>query len=521
MEALTLYFRGNPLSQHVLDPRPLSIGRAPSSDIIIADPEVGLHQWLVVHRQGTVFGYDLGASARRAKPWVFPLDHELAIGADYSLRRSSIQRVTGATGVREPSTESLAIGVAAAERNDSESKLWLRLGRGAEVRRVRIDHHPVRIGTAQHNDLVLWDRAVSAEHCRIESGGNGLLLRDLGSRNGTHVQGVRIARCDLRPGMGVRVGRTELVVVEENERRATDSRLRVMVAASDAMRQVMDDARRWSALSWPVLVLGESGVGKEGVANALHTSGPRASMPFVALNAGGLSRELVESELFGHERGAFTGAATGHRGVFEQADGGTLFLDEIGELPLDLQARLLRVLETGEIRRVGGESSLRVDVRLVCATHRDLSAMVSKGTFRSDLYYRIARLMIEVPPLRERPEDIAALVDHFLLQMAPDVGKRALTPDAHSRVVAYPWPGNARELRNVLSTASATTSSEQIDSVDVELALRRMGGAQVRDAATHATLLHTVNAHNGNIAAAARALGLARTTLRDRLRTGL
>jgi transcriptional regulator with AAA-type ATPase domain len=451
---------------------------------------------------------------------LFPLDLELAIGSDYSLRRQSDPVGASACGVREPNTDALAVAGAGSNSEASDIKLWLRLGRGSEARRVRVGDRPIQIGTAQHNDLVLWDKAVSAEHCRIEPGDGALFIRDLDSRNGTHVQGVRVSLCDLRPGVGVRIGRTELVVVEQRERHSSTSDTSPMVAASNAMRQVLEDARRWSTLPWPVLVQGESGVGKEGVANALHTGGSRARKPFVALNAGGLPRELVESELFGHERGAFTGATHGHRGVFEQADGGTLFLDEIGELPLDLQARLLRVLETGEIRRVGAETCLRVDVRLVCATHRDLSAMVQRGEFRGDLYYRIARLVIEVPPLRERPEDIAALVDHFLLQMAPDVGKRELSPDAYGRVLAYPWPGNARELRNILSTASATTSSEQIDAVDVELALRRMGAAEAHGAVTLATLQSAVAAQKGNKAAAARVLGIARSTLRDRLRQG-
>lgn len=513
MEILTLYFRGTPIAEHELGARPVAIGRAASCDLVISAPEVAPYQWLMTCRQGTVVGHDLAWEGRRPKPWVFALDHELAIGNDYVLRRRSIDTCLNATGVREASTEALRLSA-----HEAQPRLWLRLGRGAEARRVRIEDRPIRIGTARHNDLVLWDRAVSAEHCRIEPGPGAIFLRDLESRNGTFVQGVRVALCDLRPGSGVRVGRTELLVVEEDDRPQHKSPPQVIVAASDAMQDVLNDVQRWSPLSWPVLVLGESGVGKEGVAHALHTQGPRAAMPFVALNAGGLPRELVESELFGHERGAFTGAASEHRGVFEQAHGGTLFLDEIGELPLDLQARLLRVLETGDVRRVGSETTLRVDVRLVCATHRDLHAMVAMGTFRRDLYYRIARLMIDVPPLRERSEDISALAIHFLKQMQHEVGKRSLTEEALTRLLAHPWPGNARELRNVLSTAAVATSSEHLDCIDVELALRRMGGMDAWEAITLKTLQTAVTAHKGNLAAAARALGIARSTLRDRLR---
>jgi DNA-binding NtrC family response regulator len=228
---------------------------------------------------------------------------------------------------------------------------------------------------------------------------------------------------------------------------------------------------------------------------------------------------LVESELFGHERGSFTGAVSAHRGVFERAHGGTLFLDEIGELPIELQSRLLRVIESGEIRRVGGETELSVKVRLVCATHRDLRTLASTGTFRHDLYFRIARLLIEVPPLRSRPEDVRALALHFLAQIASEIGPRRLTPVALSRLTAYSWPGNARELCNVLSAACAATSAAQIDSDDIERSLLRIAGSRASAKISVETLREAVKAHNGNHSAAARALGMARSTFRDRLKS--
>jgi DNA-binding NtrC family response regulator len=234
-----------------------------------------------------------------------------------------------------------------------------------------------------------------------------------------------------------------------------------------------------------------------------------------------LARELVESELFGHERGAFTGAVATHRGAFEQADGGTLFLDEIGELPLELQARLLRVLETWEVRRVGSESSVAVDVRLVCATHRDLRKLVHAETFREDLYYRLARLVVTVPPLRERPEDVEALADHFLREIENDVGKKVLSREARDRLLVYPWPGNARELRNVLSAAAASSPSGRIEWADIGRAMDRVAGphCESRQGSTpHAALHQVLEQHRGNVSAAARTLGMPRSTLRDRLR---
>jgi two-component system response regulator HydG len=249
---------------------------------------------------------------------------------------------------------------------------------------------------------------------------------------------------------------------------------------------------------------------------ALHEHSSRAGQPFIPVNAGGLTRELVESQLFGHERGAFTGAANRHRGVFEQAQGGTLFLDEIGELPLDLQARLLRALETGDIRRVGSESVVHVDVRLVCATHRDLPQMVADGTFRQDLFYRITRVLISVPSLRTRPEDLRALVQRFLAEITRELGPRELTRDALQRLLVHDWPGNVRELRNVLSAAAATTTSASIDVADIDRALARVGGGSRE--VTMEMIRRALDECGGNQAAAARALGIPRSTLRDRLR---
>lgn len=291
-----------------------------------------------------------------------------------------------------------------------------------------------------------------------------------------------------------------------------------MVGASREIREVREVIRTAAASPSTVLVTGESGTGKELVARALHLGSDRANGPFIRVNCAAIPAGLVESELFGHERGAFTGASSLRRGVFEQADSGTLFLDEVAELPLDMQTRLLRVLETWEVRRVGGERAVPVDVRLVCATHRDLRSMVSVGEFRADLYYRIARLVLEVPPLRERSEDVPALAEHFLCEIADEVGRRVLSEEAMARLLSHPWPGNARELRNVIGAAAAASPSERIEAQDVEQALERVAGPGRVGAPNESALLQVVNSHRGNPSAAARALGIPRSTLRDRLK---
>jgi two-component system nitrogen regulation response regulator GlnG len=232
-----------------------------------------------------------------------------------------------------------------------------------------------------------------------------------------------------------------------------------IVGQATSLRRVLDQAARVARTRLPVLVTGESGTGKELLARALHDLGPVAAGPFVAVNCGALARELAESELFGHERGAFTGAGARKVGWFEEASGGTLVLDEVGELPLDLQPKLLRVLETGRLRRVGGQGEIAVNVRVVALTLRDLRRDAGRGLFRMDLYHRLAGCELRLPALRERPRDIALLAEHFLAELAPELGPRTLDAEAMARLLAHDWPGNVRELRNSLRRAAALSES--------------------------------------------------------------
>jgi two-component system nitrogen regulation response regulator GlnG len=245
--------------------------------------------------------------------------------------------------------------------------------------------------------------------------------------------------------------------------------LQAIVGQAPALRRVLDQAARVARTRLPVLVTGESGTGKELLARALHDLSAVAAGPFVAVNCGALARELAESELFGHERGAFTGAGARKLGWFEEASGGTLVLDEIGELPLDLQPKLLRVLETGRLRRVGGQGEIAVNVRVVALTLRDLRRDASCGRFRLDLYHRLAGCELRLPSLRERPSDIALLAEHFLAELLPELGPRVLEAEAMERLLAHDWPGNVRELRNTLRRAAAFSDTViDLSSLDIE-----------------------------------------------------
>jgi DNA-binding NtrC family response regulator len=254
-----------------------------------------------------------------------------------------------------------------------------------------------------------------------------------------------------------------------------------IIWTGEAMKKIMAQIERVAATETRVCILGETGTGKELVARTLHEKSPRASSPFVALNCAAVPAELIESELFGHEKGSFTGAAARHTGKFEQAERGTLFLDEIGDMPLAMQAKLLRVLEGGEVERIGATKPLRVDVRVIVATHRDLEKLVRDGKFRQDLFHRIYVFPLSLPPLRERIEDIPALVEHFAAQVCAQNGwkPRTFTPQAIEALREYPWPGNVRELRNMIERLMLLSWGDEVDLETVRTVLRpqTQGGA--------------------------------------------
>ncbi len=313
----------------------------------------------------------------------------------------------------------------------------------------------VRLGTADDNDLVLHDATVSRYHCELRPGPGGTTLKDLGSTNGTKVHGVRITEAVVPPGTKVSLGSSVVVIEPRTETRhalvSDEDRFGALVGSSRAMRELYGMIAAVAELPATVLVTGESGTGKEMVARTLHERSGRQG-PLVVFDAAATDPQMVRSDLFGHERGAFTGAEKERTGAFRQAHKGTLFLDEVGELPLDMQPRLLRVLETRELRPLGSDAVSRVDVRVVAATHRDLWAMARRGEFREDLLHRLAVVPLRVPSLRDRPEDVPRLVEHFVASQ----GLRCrFSPAAMKALETYPWPGNVRMLRNVLERLSA------------------------------------------------------------------
>lgn len=304
------------------------------------------------------------------------------------------------------------------------------------------------------------------------------------------------------------------------------NQLSSIVAASPAMRRIVDVVERIRNQDIPVLIGGETGTGKEVVARAIHTTSRRALAPFVAINCCTLSDELLDSELFGHVKGAFTGATANMRGLFQQAHNGTLFLDEIGDISTRLQAKLLRVLQEGTVRPVGGQSEIKVDVRVIAATNRNLDAMVAEGKFRSDLLFRLNVLPITIPPLRERREDIPFLIEHFLGRLRGRLSRNdlSLTPAALQTLTLYDWPGNVRQLENILERSFVLYSKPVLDTDDIifDASLSDAGARDDQVGLTLGTIearhiRRILAAHGGNQVAAARVLGISRSTLRRKL----
>jgi DNA-binding NtrC family response regulator len=341
-----------------------------------------------------------------------------------------------------------------------------------EVSRGRV----VKAGRNDTNELVIRDDAVSGTHFELRFEDAGICLRDLGSTNGVYIHGTRIREALLDLDAVFRVGSTAIKLVSTatvSVPMSDNSHFGELHGDSPIMREVFADLERVAALTerLTVLITGETGTGKELVARGLHEASARAAGPFVVLDCTSLPRELAESFIFGHTTGAFTGAVRDHHGVFEQAHGGTLFIDELGELPLELQAKLLRPLERGEVVRLSDTIVRKVNVRVIAATHRDLRLMMSQGRFREDLYFRLAVKTIEIPALRERGADIVLLARRFLSTICQrnDLPAKTLTPAACEALQRSAWPGNVRQLKAIIERTALTTTNQAIEPTDLDL----------------------------------------------------
>ncbi|MDI1433018.1 MULTISPECIES: sigma 54-interacting transcriptional regulator [Polyangium] len=444
---------------------------------------------------------------------------------------------------KEPhAKETVALVVRPRECAIGRFRLQVTAGPDRGVERVS-DGAELSVGTAAGNHLVLTDGAVSRHHCAITVTDRGFLVRDLGSRNGTRVTGFRVEGAYLGPGAVLGIGKSTLrfdpLPDEIVEPLADEERYGRILGQSMAMRRLFAALPRIAASDSTVLIEGETGTGKGLLAEVIHQKSPRAQGPFVVIDCSSIPPTLIEAELFGYMRGAFTTALQSRAGAFEAAAGGTVFLDELGELPIDMQPKLLRALEERVVRRIGSLDPVKLDVRVIAATNRDLRQEVNRGTFRSDLYYRLNIVRIRLPPLRERREDIPPLVAHFYEQFA-----RSGDPLPPAELVAaftkQDWPGNVRELRAAVerailmedealwfeATLGAAPGSEPKTAAppsadyDEDLALGSFRAAKERAVARweRGYIETLVRQSGGNLSRAARSAHMDRNHLRELLR---
>ncbi|AGH94939.1 sigma-54 interaction domain-containing protein [Pseudobdellovibrio exovorus] len=381
------------------------------------------------------------------------------------------------------------------------------------------------IGQDPNCQIHLQGEGVSERHARLELQDTQLILKDLRSTTGTFVNGVRVLEAVLKIGDCLRIGSLELCL---KDNRAIQSKFSLS-SRSHSWNEQLQCLSSVSNTSFPVLLLGPSGTGKDIIAQALHHNSPRANASFVSVNCSALSETLVESELFGHIKGSFTGAIADRKGAFESARGGTLFLDEIGDLPYGLQAKLLRALENSEIRPVGSDRTIKTNVRIIAATHQHLYQKIQEGSFRSDLFYRLNVITVEVPALKDRKEDFEDLIYQFARQMRVRFSHNTI-----QLLKKYEWPGNIRELKNVVSRASALFPQTLIEERHLSVLLSRKeqsiyGSTEAQLAVTNTLpvikeiekqmIMKRLMANHGNQKRTAHDLGMPKSTLHDRIKS--
>lgn len=400
-----------------------------------------------------------------------------------------------------------------------------------QILKRNLEESRLTIGRDCSADIQLCDPEISRQHCLLERRGEDYRLKDL-SRNGTWVNKNKIEEVLLSPGDEIQIGGWRLQVTKTMPATAEETKIakksfekgmgfESMVGISPAMKKVFPLLRKAANGEASVCLIGESGTGKELAAKSIHNLGSRRKKPFVAINCGAIPENLIESTLFGHEKGSFTGAFERQLGVFEQAHQGTLFLDEIGEMPIEAQIRLLRVLEERKIRRIGGNAEIPVNVRLITATNKDLRHEVEQGHFRQDLFYRLYVFPIPLPPLRERSEDIELLARHFLQNFSPSEEEITFSQETIEKLKTHSWQGNVRELKNVVQRALLVTQGSVIQPNDIELTslLPKQERSEMKllDQEKMA-IIQAIHKAGGNHSKAAKHLGIARSSLSAKLK---
>jgi two-component system, NtrC family, response regulator HydG len=532
MPELVFFRRGEEVLRFALGTARVVLGRGEKSDVVIPDPEISRQQLALSFEGGKCVLEDLSgkgtlvAGESKSKA-------DLIDGADIALGQWRAIYREHSSGDADKPTE-VGKGTEMQPKDPSSQKyqsaqVRVKQGYNEQVHKLSADSFTV--GKDPGNDLIVTDRFISSKHLKVTRKEGLFHIVDQQSTNGTFIGGVRVYEAEVPLYTTMRVGEAELTL-EPAASAKKDTSYQGIIGNDAAVRQLAELIERVAPSSAAVAIFGESGTGKELVARALHTRSNRAEKPFIPVNCAAISKELIESELFGHEKGSFTGATNARKGAFEEADGGTLFLDEIGELPFDLQAKLLRALESGEIKRVGAIKPMNVDVRIVAATNKDLLAAARENKFREDLYYRLCVIPLHLPPLRSRKGDVISLAEHFVKAFSPRGQVVRFTPSALDRLQSHVWPGNIRELRNVIHRALLLRKGPMIDAADLsyDSEVHPEVGVAVPDIPPGMTLEqmleklerqiveNALRRFNNNRERVAKELGVARSTLFKRLK---
>ncbi len=539
--------KGQTLLRFPLRQNTIQIGRSPECDIVLSGEDFSRVQLILYQSEGIYFAKNVGRATLKVKgkevtSSPFQEGISLELGSWQLLYSSHSEKTEGIeeTYVSEAGGEGTLLvnaSYSASEKTYTADQIEISVKEPYKLeRRYKIHQAVTTLGKGRTCDLMLEDPYTSETHAKIVVKENHVLILDLNSTNGTFVNGVKVREAELQEDSSILVGQTQLSFHYVSETKkiepVQENCLGPLVGNAQCMRELYRVLLQVAPTEATVCVMGETGTGKELVARSIHDFSPRRLKPWIAINCGAISRDLIQSELFGHEKGAFTGAHQQRLGVFEQARGGTLFLDEIGELPLELQATLLRVLETGKLRRVGGNQEISVDVRLICATHRDLALKVREGSFREDLFFRLYVFPIFIPSLRERKEDILLLAQHFLKAMLPAGKKLHFNSEANRYLESQVWKGNVRELKNVIQRAIVLAANTEIGKKELEqisfsaVSDEQKTAIESSSVSSYSNLqdlekeviLRELRIQEGNRQAAARALGIAKSTLYEKLK---
>lgn len=538
MPELVFFRRGEEVLRLSLGDERVVLGRGDRCDVVIPDPEVS-RQHVALHLEdGRCVLQDLSGkgtevAGKRITHGDVPDGGDISLGQWRAIFRATGRGDDAMATELGPRTELLA----SAEATDSPKlPAQVRLRTNGQETTHKLQTESFTAGKDAGNDLVLNQRFVSSRHLKVTRHHNRFTVSDQRSTNGTWINNVRIFEADVPFYTTLRVGEGELIIEPALSKVTApiETGTYGLIGVDQSIKSLIELIDRVAPSMAAVAIFGESGTGKELVARAIHSQSNRAENTFIPVNCAAISKELIESELFGHEKGSFTGATNARKGAFEEADGGTIFLDEIGELPLDLQAKLLRALESGEIKRVGAPRPTTVDTRVVAATNRDLLAMAREGKFREDLYYRLCVIPLSLPPLRSRPGDIRLIAEHFVRTYAPRGQRVVLLPAAVAALESHPWPGNIRELRNVIHRALLLRRGPNVDAGDLKFdavpdrpmvsasgGLEHQPGMSLEAQLQRAERLiveSAIKRLQGNKEAAARELVVSRSTLFKRLK---